>query len=201
MISLMDLPYGEGDLSPYISAQTVSYHYGKHHQGYVDTVNKLIQGTLYETLSLEEIIIKSYQTDQKLFNNAAQVWNHNFYWQSLSPIKTSLSQDAFSEAIDRDFQGLKGLISELATQGLEQFGSGWSWLVKDSRGKLSVRKTSNADLPWGYIPLLVCDVWEHAYYLDYQNRRKDYLETILNNLLNWPFAQQRYHSCQDIWQY
>jgi len=197
MIYLMKLPYSEDALEPHISSHTLKYHYGAHHKGYVTTLNTLIEGTPYADLDLQEIVKKSAGQDQKVFNNAAQVWNHNFYWHSLCVQAGSHApvEGSFYEAVKRDFGGYNELIKALVDGGLGQFGSGWVWLCKDVQGNLSIKKTSNADVVWlcGKVtPLLVCDVWEHAYYLDYQNRRVDYLNTTLSCLLNWSFAQTRY---------
>jgi Fe-Mn family superoxide dismutase len=191
--TLSPLPYDADALEPAISAKTVGFHYHKHHQTYVDTLNKLVQGTRYADMALEEIVRTTVGKDgdeQKIFNNAAQVWNHDFYWASLSPVATQLS-GKLKDAVQRDFGGADKLIEALATAGKEQFGSGWAWLVSKG-GKLSVEKTSNAMNPMakGVNCLFTVDVWEHAYYLDYQNERPKYLQELLKNLLNWDFAAE-----------
>ncbi|HLD95259.1 MAG TPA: superoxide dismutase [Alphaproteobacteria bacterium] len=188
--NLPELPYGFEDLEPYISAKTLEFHYGKHHKAYVDNLNKLIQGTFFEDLSLEDIIL---QTANKLeflsiFNNAAQVWNHTFFWHCLKNSSNGPS-DSVKERLVKDFGSFDAFKEEFKAAALAQFGSGWAWLVL-KEGALSIMKTSNADLPMtsGAKALLTCDVWEHSYYLDYQNRRGDYVECFLKNLVNWDFV-------------
>ena len=184
---LPPLPYAQDALAPYISAETLEYHYGKHHQTYVTNLNKLTEGTDLADKSLEEVIA---QADGGLFNNAAQVWNHDFHWRSLTPGKTEPS-GKLARAIARDFGSASELLARLAEAGKEQFGSGWAWLVSRD-GALAVEKTGNAMNPMadGVNCLLAIDVWEHAYYLDYQNARPKYLEAVLEKLLNWEFAAQ-----------
>lgn len=185
---LYKLPYSENALEPYISKETISFHYGKHHATYLNNLNALIKDTPLEKESLESIILNA--SDQAIFNNAAQVWNHTFYWQSLSPKKQDIPEGNFKQMVLRDFGSIENLKAELKKAALSQFGSGWAWLVSDN-DQLKIVKTSNAETPLGKaIPLLSIDVWEHAYYLDYQNRRGDYVDGILNNLLNWNFAIQ-----------
>ena len=181
------LPYAQDALAPHISAETMEYHYGKHHQTYVDNLNKAVAGTADENASLEDIIMKA---EGPLFNNAAQVWNHDFYWRSLSPVASKPSAK-LAEAIARDFGGAEQLVAQLAEAGKTQFGSGWAWLVSKG-GKLSIEKTGNAATPMtdGVNCLLTVDVWEHAYYLDYQNARPKYLEAVLGKLLNWNYASE-----------
>ncbi len=180
---------GASSLGPYISENTISFHYGKHHQTYIDNLNKLIAGTEWEGKSLIEIITGTATVADLtgIFNNAAQVFNHNFYWQSLKP-GTVLDGELLS-IIEKDFGSLDHFKEELKAAGLSQFGSGWVWLVEDG-GKLLITKTGNADNPLtkNQKPLLTIDVWEHAYYLDYQNRRGDYLSAVVDNLLNWDFV-------------
>ena len=197
MITLPQLPYDFNALAPCISEKTVRFHYEKHHAGYVNTTNDLIKGTDLENASLEEIILSAASDTvyTKLFNNAAQIWNHNFYWNSLAPMgqKNSLSPE-LSEQIKKDFGNLEELQKQLIEKGLAQFGSGWIWLVS-GKGGLKVITTSNAETPLTkpeLIPLLCVDVWEHAYYLDYQNLRKDYLTGVIQNLLNWEFVSQNF---------
>lgn len=188
---LPPLPYGDNALDPVISANTLGFHYGKHHKTYVDNLNKLIADTELADLSLEEVITATAGKADKVgvFNNAAQVWNHTFYWSSLSPNGGGEPPGALRQKIEASFGSVDACKKELATAATTQFGSGWAWLVKDG-DKLQVTKTSNADLPFtkGLKPLLTIDVWEHAYYLDYQNRRVDYVNAVLDKLINWGFA-------------
>jgi Fe-Mn family superoxide dismutase len=194
--TLSPLPYEDNALAPVISGKTVGFHYHKHHQTYVDTLNKLVEGTKYADMKLEEIVratVKAIdENEKKIFNNAGQVWNHDFYWQSLTPKKPKPGGE-LKKAIERDFGTVDSLIEELAKTGKEQFGSGWAWLVSKD-GTLSVDKTSNAVDPMamGTNCLLTVDVWEHAYYLDYQHERPKYLEAVLSKLLNWDFAAQNF---------
>lgn len=190
-ITLPPLPYAQNALEPHITANTLSFHYGKHHQAYVTNLNKLIDGTDLAGKSLEEIIMASAKDAAKagIFNNAAQVWNHTFYWNSMKPAGGGKPTGELAAKIDADFGSFDKFKEEFKNAGATQFGSGWAWLVLDG-GKLKVTKTGNADLPMahGQKALLTVDVWEHAYYLDFQNRRPDYLDTFLNNLVNWDFA-------------
>jgi superoxide dismutase, Fe-Mn family len=190
-ILLPPLPYDENALEPVISANTLSFHYGKHHKTYVDTLNELIAGTEYADLPLEEIISKTVdQKDKtKIFNNAAQVWNHTFYWQCLSPNGGGEPPAELKQKIEESFGSVDDCKKELANMATTQFGSGWAWLVLDG-DKLKAVQTPNAHLPltMGMKPLLTIDVWEHAYYLDYQNRRADYVKAVLEKLINWEFA-------------
>ncbi|MGQ9610362.1 MAG: Fe-Mn family superoxide dismutase [bacterium] len=190
-IILPALPYSESALEPYISERTIGFHYGKHHKGYVDNTNKLIKDTDLANSSLEEIIIKTAGKPDltSIFNNAAQVWNHNFYWNSMKPNGGGMPGGELAEHINQCFGSFDKFKEEFANAALTQFGSGWAWLVED-KGSLKVTKTSNADLPivYGMKPLLTIDVWEHAYYLDYQNRRKDYIIDFIEHLINWEFV-------------
>ena len=192
--TLAPLPWGESALEPVISAKTISFHYGKHHKAYVDTLNTLVKGTSFEDMKLEKIVQatagKDGADEKKIFNNAGQVWNHDFYWRSLAP-KPGKPSSKLAEAIARDFESPDKLIAQLAEAGKTQFGSGWAWLVSKG-GKLSIEKTANAENPMskGINCLLTVDVWEHAYYLDYQNARPKYLEEVLGKILNWDFASQ-----------
>jgi Fe-Mn family superoxide dismutase len=189
---LAPLPYDDAALEPVISSRTISFHYYKHHQAYVDTLNTLVEKTKFADMKLEKIVQATAKSEdekeKKIFNNAGQVWNHDFYWRSLSPAKTEPS-GALASAIARDFGGTDTLIAQLAEAGKGQFGSGWAWLVSKD-GKLSVTKTANAMTPMaeGVNCLLTVDVWEHAYYLDYQNARPKYLEAVLAKILNWDYA-------------
>jgi len=182
------LPYAKNALEPHISAEPLEYHYGKHHQAYVTNLNNLIMGTEFENLSLEDIVLKS---SGGIFNNAAQVWNHTFYWNSLRPQGGGKPSGALAGMPEKSFGGFEPFKAEFAKAAASQFGSGWAWLVKDG-DKLIVTRTGNADTPiaHGQKPLLTIDVWEHAYYLDYQNRRADYVAAVLDKLINWEFAAQ-----------
>jgi superoxide dismutase, Fe-Mn family len=192
--SLPDLPYGRGALAPHISEETLNYHHGKHHQAYVTNLNGLIEGTDLEKASLEDIVKKAAGDKAKagLFNNAAQVWNHTFYWHSMKPDGGGKPTGKIAAMIDSDLGGYDQFVKDFKAAGGGQFGSGWAWLVlKD--GKLAITKTPNAETPLteaGVTPLLTMDVWEHAYYLDYQNSRPNYMDAFLNNLVNWDFANK-----------
>ena len=190
---LPPLPYAENALEPVISGRTVSFHYGKHHKGYIDNLNKLTAATEYAGLPLEKIIINTAGRTEKaaIFNNAAQVWNHTFYWKSMSPKGGGEPPNELKQKMEASFGSVDACKSELVSAAASQFGSGWAWLVLDGE-KLKVVKTANADLPLttGMKPLLTIDVWEHAYYLDYQNRRADYVNAVLDKLINWEFALQ-----------
>ncbi|HDQ46142.1 MAG TPA: superoxide dismutase [bacterium] len=190
---LPPLPYPGEALEPVISQRTLEFHFGRHHRGYVDNLNRLVAGTKLEGLSLKEIILETAEKADKasVFNNAAQVWNHTFYWHSLRPGGGGEPPEALKERIEASFGTVDACRKELAAAAAAQFGSGWAWLVQDG-GKLRVTRTGNADVPFtaGLIPLLTIDVWEHAYYLDYQNRRGDYVEAVLDKLINWDFAAE-----------
>lgn len=189
--ALPALPYADNALEPVISAQTIGFHLGKHHRGYVDNLNRLVAGGEFADQPLEKIVLATAgkPAQAAIFNNAAQVWNHNFYWNSLSPKGGGKPPAALLPRIEASFGSLDALRKELAATTVSQFGSGWGWLVLDA-GKLKVVRTSNAELPLtaGLKPLLTLDVWEHAYYLDYQNRRADYVNAVLDKLINWEFA-------------
>jgi Fe-Mn family superoxide dismutase len=191
------LPYAENALAPMISAQTVNIHYNRHHKGYFDPVNKLTEGTPLAEASFEEIIIKTYKdktnlNSPSLFNMAAQVWNHTFYWNSLTPTGGGKPTGKMLDKINQSFGDYEGFKKQLTEASISTFGTGWSWLVADKKGKLSVVKTEDADNPLTakLKPLLTIDVWEHAYYLDYQNKRADYVKAVIEKLLNWEFAAQ-----------
>jgi Fe-Mn family superoxide dismutase len=191
--ALPPLPYAENALEPVISARTIGFHYGKHHQGYVDNLNKLVAGTKFADLSLEQIIARSAGQPEStaVFNNAAQAWNHAFYWQSMCPGGGGHPPAALRQRIETSFGSVDGCRTELAKAAVSQFGSGWAWLVLDG-DRIRVVGTANAEVPLtqGMKPLLVIDVWEHAYYLDHQNRRADYVQAVLDKLINWEFALQ-----------
>jgi Fe-Mn family superoxide dismutase len=184
--TLPELPYSKDALAPHISAETLEYHHGKHHKAYVDNLNKLLDGKPEAGKSLEEVIMSS---DGGVFNNAAQIWNHTFYWSSMKPNGGGKPTGDLAAAIDRDFGSFDKFKEEFAAAGATQFGSGWAWLVLEG-GKLKVTKTPNADLPMkhGQKALLTMDVWEHAYYIDFRNARPKYIETFLTSLANWDFA-------------
>jgi superoxide dismutase, Fe-Mn family len=185
------LPYEQGALAPYISAETLSFHYGKHHKGYVDNLNKLIAGSELDDCSLEDVIKQVAGKADKvgIYNNAAQAWNHTFYWSSLKPGGGGKPTGTLAAMIDASFGSYDNFKAEMLKATTGQFGSGWAWLVKNG-DKLEIIKTGNADTPLtlGVVPLLTIDVWEHAYYLDYQNLRPKYAETVIDSLLNWEFA-------------
>lgn len=192
MHALPPLPYAPDALAPVISANTISLHYGQHHKGYVDKLNSLIAGTEFAEVPLAELIVRTAgKTEQvEIFNNAAQAWNHTFYWRSLrSPQKSEQVPLALTQWINGAFGDLAALKRELANAAITQFGSGWAWLVLDGEN-LRVIKTGNSDnpLPLRLKPLLAIDVWEHAYYLDYQNRRAEHVHAVLDRLVNWNFA-------------
>lgn len=189
MFSLPLLPYEEHSLEPYISAQTVKVHYGKHHKTYLDNLNNLVQGTAFENASLEEIIIKS---DGSIFNNGAQVWNHTFYWHCLKPGGSEIPEEVM-QVIIRDFGTFEQFKEEFSRAAATLFGSGWTWLVFNSEKKLQIVQESNAGNPLrrGLKPLLTCDVWEHAYYLDKQNRRMDYIIDFWK-IVNWDFVRSNF---------
>jgi superoxide dismutase, Fe-Mn family len=187
---LPPLPYRKNKLVPHISEETLDYHYGKHHQTYVTNLNNLVPGTEFENLSLEGIILKS---SGGIFNNAAQVWNHTFYWNSLSPNGGGEPSGALADAINAEFGSFAKFKEAFTKCAVTTFGSGWAWLVKTPEGKLALVSTSNAGCPLteGNAPLLTCDVWEHAYYVDYRNARPAYLEAFWA-LVNWEFASANF---------
>ncbi|NJM53935.1 MAG: superoxide dismutase [Blastocatellia bacterium] len=189
---LPPLPYADNALTPVISSNTIGFHYGKHHKGYVDTLNRIAKGTKYENMSLEQVVLSSAKNkkDTAIFNNAAQIWNHNFYWNCLKPNGGGKPTGVMAQKIDEAFGNYDNFKKQFAEVTISQFGTGWGWLAADKKGKLSIVKTEDADLPltMGMKPLLTIDVWEHAYYLDYQNRRADHVNTVIDKLLNWEFA-------------
>jgi len=192
-ILLPPLPYADNALGPVISANTVGFHYGKHHKGYVDNLNKLIAETEFADMALEKIIAGTAGKAEKaaIFNNAAQVWNHTFYWSSLKPKGGGEPPAELKKKIEASFGTVDACRKEWSAAAMAQFGSGWAWLVLDG-DNLKVVRTANADLPLtkGIKPLLTIDVWEHAYYLDYQNRRADYVNAVIDKLINWSFAAE-----------
>ncbi len=184
---LPPLPYDMTAMEPYLSAETFEYHYGKHHKTYVDTLNGLVEGTSQASQPLEEVI-KGAEPG-KIFNNAAQVWNHSLYWASMAPGGGGPPSGAAGDAVQEAFGGFDQFKEQFKTAATGQFGSGWAWLTLDG-GKLEIMATGNADLPMkhGKTAVLTCDVWEHAYYIDYRNKRPDYLNTFLDSLVNWDFV-------------
>ncbi|NQU47585.1 MAG: superoxide dismutase [Planctomycetes bacterium] len=182
---LPSLPFGQTDLEPHLSAETLDYHHGKHHNAYVGKLNELLDGD--SSRSLEELI---KTTDGGVFNNAAQVWNHTFYWNCMRANGGGAPSGDLAAAIDRDFGGFDAFVTQFKAAAMGRFGSGWAWLVKDDAGKLSIVDTANAGNPMtdGLTPLLTCDVWEHAYYVDYRNARPKYLDVFFASLVNWDFV-------------
>ncbi|MFO1281988.1 MAG: superoxide dismutase [Burkholderiales bacterium] len=191
MFTLPPLPYADNALDPVVSANTISFHYGKHHKTYVDNLNNLVKGTPFEGQSLEAIVnATAGKADQAaLFNNAAQIWNHTFYWHSLKPHGGGRPTGKIAQMIDAAFGNFDEFRKQLSATTVSQFGSGWGWLVVD-HGALKIVKTANAEVPFtkGQKPLLTIDVWEHAYYLDHQNKRAAYVDAVIDKLLNWEFA-------------
>jgi len=191
-IEFPGLPYAADALEPHVSARTLQVHHGKHHKAYVDKLNAAIAGTSYEGQSLEEIVSASHAAGHtSVFNNAAQAWNHTFLWHSMSPGGGGEPSGPLADAIKDRFGDLNGFREAFKSSALGQFGSGWTWLVRTPKG-VDIVSTGNADTPLihGATPLLTLDVWEHAYYLDYQNRRDAYVDTFLGKLINWEFAAQ-----------
>ncbi len=182
---LPELPYAKDALAPTISSETLDFHYGKHHQAYVTNLNKLVKGTEFESASLEDIIAKA---EGGIFNNAAQIWNHTFYWNSLSPGGGGAPTGAAGDAINEAFGSFDAFKEQFSTKAATLFGSGWTWLVRNSDGSFGIEQTANAGNPMtnGQTPLLTCDVWEHAYYIDYRNARPKYIESFWN-IVNWDF--------------
>lgn len=193
---LPDLPYQHNALEPYISAKTFEFHHGKHHLTYVNNLNKIIENdSEKKLLSLEELIIKSVNNPEMvgIFNNSAQVWNHSFFWHSMAQNGGGKPDLPIIQAIEKEFGSFEKFLEEFKATGLSQFGSGWVWLVKE-QNKLKIVKTSNAHTPLtdGNICIICCDVWEHAYYIDYQNKRADFIDVFLNKLVNWEFANNNF---------
>ena len=191
--TLPKLPYDYDALAPHMSAQTLKFHHDKHHKTYVEKLNKAIEGTAYAQLSLGEIIQNSWKRDKEVFNNAAQHWNHAFFWHCLAPKGGGEPQGELKRRIEKDFGTIAAFRKEFAEKAAKQFGSGWAWLVLDG-DTLRVETTGNAELPMlnGQQAILTCDVWEHAYYLDYQNERPKFIDAFLSELANWEFAAQRF---------
>lgn len=190
IFELPKLPYDLDALAPEISKETMEYHYGKHHQGYVNTLNNLVKGTKYAEMTLEEIIKDS---EGAVFNNAAQVWNHTFFFLGLSPTPKKAPEGALLKAIEKEFGSFDQFIEKFSTATVGRFGSGWGWLVKDGSGKLSIVTTSNAENPMtqGLTPIMCVDVWEHAYYIDYRNVRADFVKVALGKT-DWAVIEKRF---------
>ncbi len=196
MFELSPLPYTQNALEPHMSAETLKLHHGKHHKASVDKLNELTEGTDMGKMDLEELILKVHgqddATDKKIFNNAAQVWNHDFFWQSMTPDGGGKPDGRLAEWIDRDLGGFDAFKEDFSKQAVDHFGSGWAWLAFDN-DRLEILTTHDADLPLthGKIALLTCDLWEHAYYVDHRNKRPEFIETFLKSLANWQFAGQQ----------
>ncbi len=199
MFKLPSLPYAEDALEPYLSAKTLQFHHGKHHQTYVDTLNKLVEEHRLQGKTLDQLIASAYRDETKtaVFNNASQVWNHNFLWSCMAKNGGGAPDGELARAIKRDFGSFDRFADEFEAAAIGQFGSGWAWLVFDA-GRLKVIKTPNAVDPvaGGQATLLTCDVWEHAYYLDYQNRRPDFVRAFVDNLINWDFVAENFARAQ-----
>lgn len=194
---LPKLPFKKHDLEPFLSAETLEYHHGKHHRGYVEKLNELVEGTEFSHYTLEELIRKAPTGD--LFNQAAQVWNHNFYWNSLAPGGSRPSPE-LRDALRRDFGSIESFLSKFRSEAMGVFGSGWIWLVRRSDdGKLAIETTPNAQNPLvsGNVPLLVCDLWEHAYYVDFRNQRAQYLDGF-QGVANWEFASRNLEAVRQL---
>ncbi|UCF91749.1 MAG: superoxide dismutase [Fe] [Desulfobacterales bacterium] len=187
---LPQLPYSQNALQPHISAETIEYHYGKHHAAYVNNLNNLIRGTEFEERSLEDIVLKA---SGGIFNNAAQIWNHTFYWNCLKPNGGGKPTGALAKAIESTFGSFEEFQKEFSQKAVTLFGSGWAWLVKNKDGSLAIEQTGNAGTPMTAAKkaLLTCDVWEHAYYIDYRNARPKYVEAFWS-IVNWDFAAKNF---------
>jgi Fe-Mn family superoxide dismutase len=192
--TLPELPFDRSALEPHMSAETFSYHYDKHHNAYVNKANDLVKGTEIEGMDLEDAVRAAAKQGGGVFNNVAQHYNHSFFWNSMTPNGGGEPTGALADKIKATFGSMDEFKAKFKDAGATQFGSGWAWLVSDASGNLEIVKTANADTPLtdGKHPLLTCDVWEHAYYLDYQNRRPDFLSSFLDNLANWEFAAKNY---------
>jgi Fe-Mn family superoxide dismutase len=187
---LPPLPYALNALEPHISRETMEFHYGKHHKTYVEKLNELIKGTEFENATLEDMMRRA---KGKIYNNAAQTWNHTFFWQCMSPQGGGQPSGAFAKAIDASFGSFDAFKKKFSESAAELFGSGWTWLVKRGDGTLAIEPESNADAPlgWNHRPLLTLDVWEHAYYIDYRNKRPDFIKAFWN-VVNWDFAAKNF---------
>lgn len=192
--TLPDLPYAKDALEPHMSEDTLTLHHDKHHQKYVDNANKLTEGTDIADMNLEAAVVAAHQKGGGVFNNIGQHYNHCLFWQCMSPNGGGKPSGALAEKIDEDFGSFDDFVKKFTETGAGQFGSGWVWLVVDKSGKLDVINSANAEnpVPEGKTPILNCDVWEHSYYLDFQNRRPDYLKSFLDNLVNWDFVAEQF---------
>jgi Fe-Mn family superoxide dismutase len=191
--SVPPLPYKDDALSPVISTNTIGFHYGKHHKGYADNLNKLAKGTEFESMTLENVVLKAHkEKNTAIFNNAAQIWNHTFYWNSMKPNGGGKPNGKLLDKINESFGNWDNFRKSFAETTVSQFGTGWGWICVDKKGKLVITKTGDAEVPMTnkLKPLLTIDVWEHAYYLDYQNRRAAYVDAVIDKLLNWEFAEK-----------
>lgn len=196
--TLPDLPFNKNDFTPYFTPDTFDYHHGKHHQGYVTNLNKLLENnTELQNNDLEQLITSYNNTHPGVFNNAAQIWNHTFFWHSIKPNGGGNPTGNISKQINKDFGSFASFTAEFKQAAITQFGSGWAWLVFHNN-KLQIIKTANAETPIikGLHPILACDVWEHAYYIDYRNRRPDYVDTYIKHMINWNFAENNLKSCK-----
>jgi Fe-Mn family superoxide dismutase len=197
---LPELPFAYDALEPFMTRETLEYHHDKHHKAYVETANKLVEGTGLEGKSLDEVVIASHRDSklQKLFNNAAQHWNHSEFWRCLKAGGSKSVPGEIARLIDSDLGGMEKFKKDFVAEGMAAFGSGWVWLALD-QGKLAIMKTSNADNPLaqGKTMLLTCDVWEHAYYIDYRNQREKFLNAFVDNLINWDYVAERYQNSGD----
>ena len=199
--SLPDLPYEKHKLEPYFTPESFDFHHGKHHKAYVDNLNKIIQdNTIMHEMNLEKIILKSFNSNQTIFNNAAQIWNHSFFWHSIKPNGGGLPTGRIFEQIQNDFNSFEEFSKEFKQAAVSQFGSGWVWLVFDMK-KLRILKTSNANTPItnNLLPIICCDVWEHAYYIDYRNKRPDYAAVVIDKALNWEFANNNLERAESFY--
>ncbi|WIA28004.1 hypothetical protein OEZ86_010592 [Tetradesmus obliquus] len=196
--TLPPLPYAMDALEPHMSKRTLEFHYGKHHQAYLDNMNKQIAGSELEAKTLEGVVLSSWNNGSPtpVFNNAAQVWNHTFFWENMKPNGGGAPSGKLADAINASFGSLDEFKAQFKNAGATQFGSGWAWLVADKAGKLTVEKTPNAVTPLveGKTPILTMDVWEHAYYLDVQNRRPDYMNTFVEKLIDWEAVAKRFEA-------
>lgn len=203
MFELPPLPYPKDALAPHMSAETLDFHHGKHHKAYVDKLNGFVEGTELESKTLEEVILavsgKDDATQKKIFNNAAQTWNHTFFWHSMTPGGGGKPSGKIAEMIDRDLGGFDAFAKGFADQGVNHFGSGWAWLVFDN-DRLDIITTHDADLPLahGKIALTTCDLWEHAYYIDYRNKRPDFIAAFLDHLIDWNQVAERLEKAQTL---
>ena len=199
--TLTPLPFGTSDLEPVMSKRTLEFHHDKHHAGYVKKLNQLTEGTAFADMKLEAVIqaTAGKAEHKQIFNNAAQIWNHDFFWQCLQPSGGAQPQGKFAEQLASEFGGFAQFAEKFTATAVQQFGSGWTWLVAD-KGKLKILSTHDADLPLtsNQHPLLTCDIWEHAYYLDYQNEREKFVRTFIDKLANWQFATTRFEQLTQV---